>query len=51
MYTLADEIVGIRTTFEKKNLILNPKKLLFFNLKHFTFNKYICKMYKLNNEI
>ena len=39
--------LGIKTTFEKN---LN-KNLLFFNLKDFIFYKYICKMYKLYNNL
>ena len=27
------------------------KKILFFNLKDFIFKKYICKMYKLYNDL
>ena len=34
-------------TFEKKF----KQKILIFYLKDFIFNKYICKMYKLNNDL
>ena len=39
--------IEIRTTFED----FFNKQFLFFNLKDFMFNKYICKMYKLYNDL
>ena len=40
--------IGIKTTFE---IFFLNKKFLFFNLKDFIFDKYICKMYKLYNDL
>ena len=37
----------MKTTFEKKL----KQKILIFYLKDFIFYKYICKMYKLNNDL
>ena len=48
MYTLADlsnEIVG------KKDLYRNKDDFWRKKLKDFIFNKYICIMYKLNNDL
>ena len=51
MYILADikEIVEIKVVIETKTTFdfSETKKFLFFNVKDFIFNKYICEMYIL----
>ena len=54
LWQIFNEIVENKGFYRKKDDFWKKKlnkKFLFFNLKDFIFNKYTCKMYKLNNDL
>ena len=52
-WQIFNEIIDNQDLYRKKRPLKSflNKKFLYFYLKDFVFNKYICKMYKLYNDL